>query len=65
MARKEEKKSLGKRLLISTAILAFIRIGALLPIPEIDHEQLTFYFQTHAVTGGVTDTHLLIQPKAL
>lgn len=51
MARKEEKKSLGKRLLISTAILAFIRVGALLPVPEIDHEQLTFYFQTHAVTG--------------
>ena len=47
MARKEEKKSLGKRLLISTAILAFIRVGALLPVPEIDHEQLTFYFQTH------------------
>lgn len=51
MARKEKKESLSKRFLISTAILAFIRVGALLPVPAIDHEQLTFYFQTHAVTG--------------
>mmetsp|Transcript_4566 Transcript_4566/g.4704 ORF Transcript_4566/g.4704 Transcript_4566/m.4704 type:complete len:418 (+) Transcript_4566:10038-11291(+) len=51
MARKEKKDSLTKRLLISTSILAFIRIGALLPVPAIDHAQLTFYFQTHAVTG--------------
>lgn len=51
MARKEKKESLNKRFLISIGILAFIRVGALLPIPAINHEQLTLYFQTHAVSG--------------
>jgi len=51
MARKEKKESLNKRFLISMGILAFIRVGALLPIPAINHEQLTLYFQTHAVSG--------------
>jgi len=51
-----ENNILLKRLLLSLGILIFIRIGTFLPVPGIDHSQLTFYIQRHSITRSLVST---------
>jgi len=45
-----------KRLLLSLAVLLFVRLGTFLPIPGVDHENLTFYIQRHTITKNLVST---------
>ena len=45
-----------KRLLLSIAILLFIRMGTFLPIPGINHGHLAFYIQQHPITKNLVST---------
>jgi len=45
-----------KRLLLSVAILLFIRMGTFLPIPGINHGHLAFYIQQHPITKNLVST---------
>jgi len=45
-----------KRLLLSVAILLFIRMGTFLPIPGINHGHLAFYIQQHPITKNLIST---------
>ena len=53
MKSTSENNVLSKRLLLSLGILSFIRLGAFLPVPGIDHEYLAFYVQSHSLTRTV------------
>jgi preprotein translocase subunit SecY len=45
-----------KRLLITLGVLLFIRVGTFLPVPGINHNDLTFYIQSHSVTRSLVST---------
>lgn len=45
-----------KRLFISLGILSFIRIGTFLPVPGINHSDLSFYLQSHSITQSLVRT---------
>jgi preprotein translocase subunit SecY len=45
-----------KQLFISLGVLLFIRIGTFLPVPGINHTDLTFYLQEHPVTNRLIST---------
>lgn len=45
-----------KRALLTLGILLFIRIGTFLPVPGINHNDLTFYLQTHSITRNLVST---------
>ena len=45
-----------KRFLFSLGVILFIRIGTFLPVPGINHSELTFYIQTHSVTKNLIST---------
>lgn len=45
-----------KRLLFSLTILLIVRIGTLLPVPGINHNDILFYIQRHSVTGNLLST---------
>lgn len=53
---KEIQDIILKRLLVSLGILLFIRIGTFLPVPGINHIDLTFYLQRHSVTRSLIST---------
>lgn len=58
MERKQpnDNNILLKRLLLSLAILIFIRIGTFLPVPGINHGHLAFYIQRHSITKSLVST---------
>lgn len=58
MERKQtnDNNILLKRLLLSLAILIFIRIGTFLPVPGINHGHLSFYIQRHSITKSLVST---------
>lgn len=45
-----------KRMLVSLGILLFIRIGTFLPVPGINHSDLSFYIESHSVTRSLVST---------
>ena len=53
---KEIKDILLNRLLISSGILLLIRIGTFLPVPVINHDDLSFYIQKHSVAQNLVTT---------
>jgi len=53
---KEIRDIILKRLFISIGILLLIRIGTFLPVPGINHTDLTFYIQRHSVTRSLVST---------
>jgi len=53
---KEIGDILLKRLLITSGILFFIRVGTFLPVPGINHSDLAFYIQSHSVTKSLVST---------
>ena len=53
---KEIKDILINRLLFSLGILLLIRFGTFLPVPGIDHQDLTFYIQRHSVAKNLIST---------
>ena len=56
MKMKKTDDILLKRLLLSVAILLFIRMGTFLPIPGINHSHLAFYIQQHPITKNLVST---------
>jgi preprotein translocase subunit SecY len=58
MERKQnsDKNILLKRLLLSLAILIFIRVGTFIPVPGINHGHLAFYIQRHSITKSLVST---------
>lgn len=53
---KEIRDIILKRLLITIGVILFIRIGAFLPVPGINHSDLAFYIQSHSVTRSLVST---------
>jgi len=53
---KEIRDVLINRLLVSLGILLLIRIGTFLPVPGINHSDLTFYIQRHSVAKNLIST---------
>jgi preprotein translocase subunit SecY len=53
---KEIRNIILKRLLVTLGVLLFVRIGTFLPVPGINHSDLTFYIQSHAVTRSLVST---------
>jgi preprotein translocase subunit SecY len=53
---KEIRNIILKRLLVTLGVLLFVRIGTFLPIPGINHSDLTFYIQSHSVTRSLVST---------
>jgi len=53
---KKIKDVIRKKLLISLAILFFIRMGTFLPVPGINHNDLAFYIQRHTTTKSLIST---------
>ena len=51
-----DKNILLNRLLLSLGILIFIRIGAFLPVPGINHNHLAFYLERHSMTKSLVST---------
>jgi len=56
MRIKKTDDILLKRLLLSVAILLFIRMGTFLPIPGLNHTHLAFYIQQHPLTKNLVST---------
>ena len=53
---KEIRDVLLNRLFFSLGILLLIRIGTFLPVPGINHNDLTFYIQRHSVAKNLIST---------
>lgn len=53
---KEIRNIILKRLLVTLGVLLFVRIGTFLPVPGINHNDLTFYIQSHSVTRSLVST---------
>lgn len=53
---KEIRDIILKRLFVSLGILLLIRIGTFLPVPGINHTDLSFYIQRHSVTRSLVST---------
>jgi preprotein translocase subunit SecY len=53
---KEIRDIILKRLLVTLGVLLFIRVGTFLPVPGINHSDLTFYIQSHSVTRSLVST---------
>lgn len=53
---KEIRDVLINRLLFSLGVLLLIRIGTFLPVPGINHSDLTFYIQRHSVAKNLIST---------
>ena len=51
-----DKNILLNRLLLSLGILIFIRIGAFLPVPGINHNHLAFYLERHSMAKSLVST---------
>ena len=56
MKQNNDNNILLKRLLLSVAILIFIRMGTFLPVPGINHGHLAFYLQRHSMTRSLVST---------
>nr|YP_010536954.1 SecY-type transporter protein [Ditylum brightwellii]UYC30741.1 SecY-type transporter protein [Ditylum brightwellii] len=56
MKNNNDNNILLKRLLLSVAILIFIRMGTFLPVPGINHGHLAFYLQRHSMTRSLVST---------
>jgi preprotein translocase subunit SecY len=56
MKNNNDNNILLKRLLLSIAILIFIRMGTFLPVPGINHGHLAFYLQRHSMTRSLVST---------
>ena len=52
----EVKLIVLKRILITIGILLIIRAGTFLPVPGINHSDLTFYIQSHSVAKSLVNT---------
>jgi len=52
----EIKNTIFKRLAITLGILLFIRSGTFLPVPGINHSELSLYIQSHSVTKSLVST---------
>lgn len=53
---KELKDILLNRILFSLGILLLIRVGTFLPVPGINHSDLTFYLERHSVAKNLIST---------
>ena len=53
---KEIKDIILKRLLVTVASILFVRVGTFLPVPGINHNDLTFYLQSHSITKNLIST---------
>jgi preprotein translocase subunit SecY len=53
---KEIRDIILKKLLITLGILLFIRVGTFLPVPGINHSDLSFYIQSHSITRSLVST---------
>jgi preprotein translocase subunit SecY len=56
MKQNNDNNILLQRLLLSIAILIFIRMGTFLPVPGINHGHLAFYLQRHSMTRSLVST---------
>nr|YP_010536819.1 SecY-type transporter protein [Helicotheca tamesis]UYC30606.1 SecY-type transporter protein [Helicotheca tamesis] len=56
MKQNNDNNILLQRLLLSIAILIFIRMGTFLPVPGINHGHLAFYIQRHSMTRSLVST---------
>lgn len=52
----EIKDTILKRFAVTLGILLFIRLGTFLPVPGINHSDLSFYIQSHSVTRSLVST---------
>ena len=52
----EIKDTILKRVAVTLGILLFIRLGTFLPVPGINHSDLSFYIQSHSVTRSLVST---------
>jgi preprotein translocase subunit SecY len=52
----EIKNIILKRVLVTIGILLLIRVGTFLPVPGINHSDLSFYIQSHSVTKSLVST---------
>lgn len=53
---KEIRDIILKKLGITLGILLFIRLGTFLPVPGINHSDLSFYIQSHSITKSLVST---------
>jgi preprotein translocase subunit SecY len=53
---KEIRNLILKRLFVTLGVLLFIRVGTFLPVPGINHSDLSFYLQSHSVTRNLVST---------
>jgi preprotein translocase subunit SecY len=53
---KEIRTILLNRFLVTFGIILFIRLGTFLPVPGVNHSDLTFYIQSHSVTKNLIST---------
>ena len=53
---KKIKDIILKRLWVTLASILFIRVGTFLPVPGINHNDLTFYLQSHSITKNLIST---------
>lgn len=53
---KEIRDIILKKLGITLGILLFIRVGTFLPVPGINHSDLSFYIQSHSITKSLVST---------
>jgi preprotein translocase subunit SecY len=52
----EIKDTIFKRLFLTLGIILFVRLGTFLPVPGINHSDLSFYIQSHSVTRSLVST---------
>jgi preprotein translocase subunit SecY len=53
---KEIRTILLNRFLVTFGIILFIRLGTFLPVPGVNHSDLSFYIQTHSVAKNLIST---------
>lgn len=53
---KEIRTILLNRFFITFGIILFIRLGTFLPVPGVNHSDLSFYIQAHSVTKSLIST---------
>lgn len=54
--KKEIRTILLNRFLVTFGIILFIRLGTFLPVPGVNHSDLSFYIQTHSVARNLIST---------
>ena len=53
---KEIQDIILKRIVVTLGVLLFIRVGTFLPVPDVNHNDLAFYIQSHSITRSLVST---------